>query len=364
MHIENINEIPFNGTKLQQVLESMTELKQLHLYAQLRPVDSPFNYDIILLQFQNQYWFDHNWSFAIYGPYFFTLPFHFDYLYGFYGDFDNVKSNNPEILINNRRIWYNVKSIECLMLYSCDEYFVKKLKMKIPKLTSIEFTGFRFFPIREAGDLHIIKDERKKIDLRLDNVTTVAFVKGYIEDQKDWIIYSLPNLRHLILCSTKLPSIDSEIVPILNERIQQLDIDGEFSKRLTETSYVYFSNVQHINICLDYPLRAVHLYADVITILTNFKNLKTLFIHMNRVSGLHLSNNAELSKAIQYLEMNGITKNYQVKHIQEYYLFLKRKLNKTGAEDDVPLTSKKSSFFSNLNCFISRKKDHKIRTRI
>jgi hypothetical protein len=230
--------------------------------------------------------------------------------------------------------------------------------MKIPKLTSIEFTDFGFSPIREAGDLHIIKDEREKIDLRLDNVTTVQFFEGYIEDQKDWIIYSLPNLRHLILCYTKLPSIDSEIVPILNKRIQQLDIYGnsQFNKQLIETSYIYFSNVQQINICLDYPLKGLQFYADIIKILTNFKNLKTLFIYINRLSILGLSTNAELSKAIQYLEMNGITKNYQVKHIQEYYLFLKRKLNKTGAEDDVPLTSKKSSFFSNLNCFISRKK--------
>jgi hypothetical protein len=34
------------------------------------------------------------------------------------------------------------------------------------------------------------------------DVITIEFTEGYIEDQKDWIISSLPNLRHLILSCT------------------------------------------------------------------------------------------------------------------------------------------------------------------
>ncbi|CAF0910101.1 unnamed protein product [Adineta steineri] len=75
------NEIPFNGVKLQQLLESMIELEQFHLYATLNSYDNSRN---VLSQFQDQYWFDHKWTFGMHGTYFYTLPFHFEYLHEFY----------------------------------------------------------------------------------------------------------------------------------------------------------------------------------------------------------------------------------------------------------------------------------------
>ena len=70
----------------------------------------------------------------MHGDYLYTLPFHFDYLYECYDAFIDVKSNNPDVLINNHRIWHNVKSIE---LYRSKKYnlnFVNELKIKMPKL--------------------------------------------------------------------------------------------------------------------------------------------------------------------------------------------------------------------------------------
>jgi hypothetical protein len=308
------NEIPFNSIKLQQFLESMIELKEFHLYVKLN--ENIINYDKILSEFKNEYWFDHNLSFGMHGNYFYTLPFHFDYLYEFVGDFRNIKSTNPNILINNPRIWYHVKSVELKRVSEYDRNFVKELKIKMPKLNLIKFRYH--FGIRKPY-ASTINDEREKLDLRLDNVTTLQFTGGSIEDEKDWIIYSLPNLRHLILSPTELPSIENELVPILNQKIQRLDI-SQYSKlkQLTEISYVYFSNVQYINFHLNDFTKSSQECADIIMkILRNFKNLKSLLIYIPRKNYAY----------IKYLNMNTIMKNYSVKHFLQYSLFLKWNFN-------------------------------------
>jgi UDP-galactopyranose mutase len=107
----------------------MIELKQFHLYARL-PFDVKGHEDI-LSRFENQYWFDHKWTFGMHQNCFYTLPFHFDHLYEFYDGFNDFKSNNREIFINNPRIWFNVKSIELLDRDKFDNNFLKELKIKI-----------------------------------------------------------------------------------------------------------------------------------------------------------------------------------------------------------------------------------------
>ena len=79
----------------------MKELKQFHLYAKLD--QNNIDVDSILSQFQTHYWIDHNLSFGMYNKYFYTLPFQFNYLYEFYQDFDDVKSNNKcnTLYLNN-----------------------------------------------------------------------------------------------------------------------------------------------------------------------------------------------------------------------------------------------------------------------
>jgi hypothetical protein len=85
-------------------------------------------YNIILSRFKSQFWFDRNLSFGMHERYLYTLPFHFDDLYTRFEDFYHVKSNNPEILINNCRIWYYVKSIEMSSKFKYDVDFVKEIK--------------------------------------------------------------------------------------------------------------------------------------------------------------------------------------------------------------------------------------------
>jgi hypothetical protein len=98
-----------NGIKLQQqLLESMTQLKTFHFYTRL--YEDLFNLKYLLPTFENQFWFDHNWSIGIHGKYLYTLPFHFDKLYDFI-DFDHINLNNLGIL-NFPCTWYRVKSID------------------------------------------------------------------------------------------------------------------------------------------------------------------------------------------------------------------------------------------------------------
>jgi hypothetical protein len=156
-------------------------------------------------------------------------------------------------------------------------------------------------------------------------------MKGSIENQKDWIIYSLPNLRHLILSYTytPMPSIDSELAPILNKNIQRLDIDANCQvEQLTEISSVYFSNVQNINFFLNDDQKSLEWYADIIMkILKNFKNLKILmirFVHLCHGAGeLSFAEN-NLAKIIEYFNMNEMHKSYQVIYLREYTLFSKK----------------------------------------
>ena len=64
------------------LIESMNQLKQFHLYAKLSQYSIDRNE--ILSRFKYQFWFDNNYSFGMHNRYFYTLPFHFDYLHEFY----------------------------------------------------------------------------------------------------------------------------------------------------------------------------------------------------------------------------------------------------------------------------------------
>jgi hypothetical protein len=130
----------------------------------------------------------------------------------------------------------------------------------------------------------------------------------------------------LILRGGKLPSIESEFIPILNNKIQQLDIYIEFVdenfKQLIETSYVYFSNVEHIHFRTMEFFSICEEGANIITdVLKNFKNLRTSIIYNleDRIS----FNGEGWNEFIKYFNMNEIMKTYQVKVFQRYVLFSK-----------------------------------------
>jgi len=319
--VRGINEFSFSRLKLPQLLESMKELKQFHLYTKLPSFQ--YNNDVDLSQFKDQHWFNHNSSFGMHDTYLYTLPFHFQNFYECFQDFNDVKLNNCEILKNNSRIWYNVKSIQLSVGSGYSRNFVEELKTKMPKLTLIRFNRY---PVLSTIETH---DSFGNKDVTLDNVTTIQFIQGSIQNQKDWIIYLLPNLRHLILSYTPITSIDSELATVLNKKIQRLDIDAECQvEQLTESIYVYFSNVQNINFYLNDSGKSPECYADIIMkMLKNFKGLKILMFRSNHFchgEGELSFLEKNLAKIIEYFHMTEMYKNYQVKYLKEYTLFLKK----------------------------------------
>ncbi|CAF1316572.1 unnamed protein product [Rotaria sordida] len=197
--IGTYNDIQFNGIQLQQqLLESMIQLKQFHLYANLW--DYLLDIKSILSTFENQFWFDHNWSIGMHGHYLYTLPFHFDKLYDFI-DFDDIKSNNSNIL-NYPWTWYHVTSINFSSSSKLNLNLIKQLKIKMPNLISITFNSFSFPYFETTKDSSISDDKLQKIDITLDSVTTVQFEDESMKDIKQWILDILPNLKHLILSGT------------------------------------------------------------------------------------------------------------------------------------------------------------------
>jgi hypothetical protein len=340
LYIHNRNEIPFNSTKFQQFLQSMTELKQFHLYAKLG--SSGMTNDMILSQFKYQYWFDHNLSFGMHSDYFYTLPFHFDHLYEFPQDFDTAKSNNPEILINNSRIWYNVKSIELLRTSEFDRNFVKELQIKMPKLNLIKFLDTSYDLKHKTEISSEINDQQDKITVTLDNVTTIQFGLGTVDNEREWLADVTPNIKRLILSNVNFDLISNKLEKILDKKIVQLDIDVDCDLiNLSEKNYVYFSNVKYINFCLDPVYNLSEWYAKIIMkILKNFQNFKILCIYRRLPNYIHKLAviEARLNIFIDYLDMKKIMINYEMKRYQEYCLFLKREFNDDRTQEPTSFT--------------------------
>ncbi|CAF3927456.1 unnamed protein product [Adineta steineri] len=309
LSIRTTERFPFNSIKLRQLLESMIKLKQFHLYARL--YKEPIDIENVLSQFKTRYWFDKNLSFGMHGTYFYTLPFYFDDLYEFSIGFDNVKTNNYDILINNHRIWHNVKSIQ--LCGTGNNYYlslIETLKIQMPKLSTISF-GSYFKYLRNETERH-----------HLNSVTTFHFAYSHIEMEMDLLMNILPNLNHLILSEPK-----SEFTKILNSKIQKLYINNYSEmEKLAEINYVYFCNVKYININLFNNLDKSQLYANIIMkILKNCKSLDTLLLYT-----LHLvrydtfsSSETQLSKVIEYLDIDEILNNYRMKYFQNYLIFSK-----------------------------------------
>ncbi|CAF3088367.1 unnamed protein product [Rotaria sp. Silwood2] len=302
----------------------MTQLKQFHLHAVL--TQDRIDVKRILLTFRNEFWFDHNWIIGMHDKYLYTLPFHFDKLYDFI-DFDHIYSNSSTILMNNPDIWFNVKYIK---FKKFNLNLLKLIKIHMPKLLVISIDYFN--DSENTEDLNIIQNKTNNIDIILDRITTVHLTCGSLENEKQWLMNSLPNLKHLILTNTELPLLKSEFTFKLNEKIERLVIDGnliveQFGKR----SYIYFSNLQDLQLKFDWRFSSniYDWYADtVMKFLKYFKNLKTLSISFNPFI-FELTRSApelELKKILVRLDKNEIEKTYEMKYLREYLIFSNRRL--------------------------------------
>ncbi|CAF1092654.1 unnamed protein product [Rotaria sordida] len=318
-YITSSNDLPFNGIQLQQqFLELMIKLKQFHLYAVV--TQDKIDLKRILSTFQNKFWFDHNWIIGMHDKYLYTLPFHFDKLYNFI-DFDHIYSNNSEILINNPKIWFNIKYIK-FKKFNLD--LLKLIKIYMPKLLVISIDYFN--DSENIENFHIIQH---KTDTILNRITTIHLTCGSLENEKQWLINSLPNLKNLILIHTELPLLKSELTLKLNEKIERLVLDGNLIvEQFEKQNYICFSNLQDLQLKFDwrFSTQIYDWYADaIIKFLKYFKNLKTLTISFNPfIAELTRSTpELELKKILVKLDKNEIAKTYEMKYLREYVIFFK-----------------------------------------
>jgi hypothetical protein len=343
LSMQTIDDFFFDSTKLRQLLEPINELKRFHLY--VKPKRLLDNKEILLSRFQDQYWFDHNWSFGMHGKYFYTLPFHFDYLHEFHGGFKDVKSNHSDILMNNDRVWYNIKHIDLFMPSKYNFNFLKQLKIKMPKLTFINFNLSDYNGVNKTESIYTGNNKREKVHVTLDNVTTIKCIKGSLQDEKEWLIHALPNLKHLILFSTQLPSVYSELTPILNQRIKKLDL-YEYSslEPLTQISYFYFLNIQHISVCIpNTAQRRIGCYADnIMVILKNFKSLQTLMLYTSDENYNYFKAlTKELRRLIQLPNKKETKEKYQMNQFYGWILFSKKRADNDKIQSSIFLSSLK-----------------------
>jgi hypothetical protein len=304
----NLNQIgtneqfQFNGITLQQqLLNSMVQLKTFHLYAQFD--QEPVDVEHLLSTFENRFWLSRQWSIGIYGKYLYTLPFHFDKLEDFI-DFDHIKSKIST--------WSRVTSMNLSKYADLNSNFTKQLKVKMPNLRSITFN---FEPM---NDLYT-----NAIDTTLDSVTTVHCEGEYLQNIKQWLINILPNVKHLVLSYSPQPTASSSKRTVF---IQKLD--AYFRGERMTRDYIYFSHIQSVEIKLelkdldDLYKHVLRLIRELLEMCKNLQYFIFQFYSIDRYSRSEPF--TYLTKMIQLLNMDKISKKYQIKHIQNYFQFIKK----------------------------------------
>lgn len=306
--ISTIENFPFNSSKAQQLLETMKQLKQFHLYAR-----TDLDKESILSQFQNQFWFDRQLYFGMHSNCFYTLPFYFDYLHESYTDFHIVESNYSDFLDTNHQLWYNVKSLNLSMSYQYDMNFVKQLKIQMPKLNYINFIYRRTL---QNSDEYVISNQT---DLTLNSVKTIEITGGFNQQINHWLIHFLPNVKNLILSFGESASTINQVLP----NIERLYIDERSNlEELTSISYTYYPNIQFIQFHLSFYRRKSEWYADmIIQILHNFKNLKRVLLYPLGTKRLDNSVESESIKLVRNLNVQEMNTSYRIKHYKLYSVF-------------------------------------------
>jgi hypothetical protein len=300
--IETNDQFQFNGITLQQqFLESMIQLKTFHLYAQFD--QEPNDVENLLSTFENQFWLSHQWSMGIHGKYLYTLPFHFDKLEDFI-DFDHIKSK----MLNSPSTWSHVTSMNLSKYADLNSNFTKQLKMKMPNLRSITFN---FEPM---DDLYT-----NPIDTKLDSITTVHCEGEYLQNIKQWLINILPNVKHLVLSYSPQPTAPSSKRTVF---IQKLD--AYFRGERMTRDYIYFSVEIKLQL-KDLDDLYKHVLRLIRELLEMCKNLQYFIFQFYSIDRYSRSEPfTDLTKMIQLLNMDKISKKYQIKHIQNYFQFIKK----------------------------------------
>ncbi|CAF3875214.1 unnamed protein product [Rotaria sp. Silwood1] len=320
----------FNGIQLEnQYLKSMIKLKNFYFYGY-----KYFKEDIhhVLSTFKTQFWLDHNWNIGLHQSgrtYIYSLPFQFNELNNF-SNFNQVLSNNEQILHDNRRLWSNITSLELVVKNQINLNLFQSIKINMPKLSSIKLIeGPRNFYIIDE-DSYVFKDETHDIDLTLNSVTTVHLEHTFMDKFKTCLIYVLPNLKHLILIDTKLPSRRSKLHAIFYKRIKRLEVGQYFLQieKFAKQDYIYFSNLQDLRLTYGFTLNEEELGARpqmIMKILTNVQSLRFLSIYAIPCSGCSRCTPDDIFQPILTgLDRKQIGIYYEIKRTGQYLRFVRK----------------------------------------
>lgn len=312
------NTFHFNGISLQhQLLESMIYLKTFHLYIRLSGSFSDI--ENILSTFQNQFWFEHDWSFGMHNRYLYTLPFHFRKLYNF-TSFNDMKSNNPTLL-HSSHTWRYVQSIDLIQLYSVD--LIEHIKMRIPNLRSIHLI-YSHDALGQICYKDLSWDMSKVIDknIKLERITTVHFESECIENIKPWLEYILPNVKNLVLSYCPNPV---QFFCGTRKYLEKLN-QSTYDKRLMES--LYFSNIQNVEMkfFLHYATYVWEYVLDFIDkIVEIFRNVQLFIFEFNKHNCYPYFDLTEnVNNMINWLNMNKILRTYQINRISNSLQLKKR----------------------------------------
>jgi hypothetical protein len=289
----------FDGYTLEkQLLNSMIQLKSFHLYVKFD--QEPVDIEHLLSTFENRFWIDHHWSIGMHKNYLYTLPFHFEKLKDFI-NFDHIKSKIST--------WSRVTSIELSKSTDFNSNLIKQLKFQMPNLTSIIVNSE---PANEY-----------ETNLTLDSVTTVHYQGEYLQNIKQCFIHIFPNTKHFVF------SYQPPRFALSTNRIgflQKLDVYYRGERIKKDSNHLL--NIQSIRIKLilkDLDVLYKHVLRLIRELLEIFPNLQYFIFQFYSIdySSSHIPY-TDLTELIQLLNMDKISKKYQIKHIENYFQFIKK----------------------------------------
>ncbi|CAF0921655.1 unnamed protein product [Adineta ricciae] len=360
-HIFTDDNLLSNGEQLQmRLLQYLGQLKNFHLNVNI------VNYAIsnepysILSTFRTEFYFQHHWSFGMNRYYLYSLPFKYDELYGF----ESIELSNSTLLQQKSTLWDRIRTVR---LERTDGTVLNDLihmsylqTIKIRKCHFVDSNvlyGGRTETSLVQRDLSNSEGQSCLSDthLSLHTITSVYLTGGDMENDIGSLLRVLPNLNHLVLKHTLLPSMNSSLVKILQEKIQRLEVIFTLGPaELIETSYMYFSNFRYARFTFNFTFNdsILNLRSKLIEkFLKHIPQLISLTIYLVNPTNLAYNDGFFFTPIIQRLEIADIGQNYTMTHIRNSLSFEKiAQTNRTSII--LRKTSNRQVFFITFFIFV------------
>ncbi|UJR17876.1 hypothetical protein I4U23_004775 [Adineta vaga] len=193
--------------------------------------------------------------------------------------------------------------------------------MKMPQLTFVRFDDMEFnLPCKTD-------DESEQQIIKMDDITIIEYVRDDISYGKEWFTSWIRELNYVIVSFNDLCSLDKQLFEMnrimLSQVVEGADYKIETSLLLDSQS---FGELQHINLNIKSFYSAPEKFADkIMNILDNFKSVKVLFIYFGEHADDY-SFMTYLDKFYEGLDLNEISKDYQMKNSQNYMILIQNNI--------------------------------------